>query len=156
MTEWTKFQTSTILENYVRLLGYIISQMDTDEIDAAERRADTMKTYIKYYLEHMDYEYKWIISEIISDKILKEKILDVPFGFGNMDCAHDKCYFGRAECDEDKKLYIQIKDNLQNEIWYRKNRCQCATIDRTKVYHCWQCEVRDCGCQAHPSCCGKY
>jgi len=41
MTEWTKFQSSTMLENYIRLLGYIDAQMDTDEINYAEWDSST-------------------------------------------------------------------------------------------------------------------
>lgn len=153
MTEWTKFQNSTMLENYIRLLGYIDSQMDTDEIDYAERRADTMQSYIRYYLEHLDEEYMYELKGIIRLEILKEKILDVAFGFGNKDCDHDECYFGRAECDEDKALYKQIKCDIYNEINYRMNVCKCAPLD-TPNYRCWQCMVRDCGCKADRTCCG--
>ena len=154
MTEWAKFQSSTMFENYIRLLNYITSQMDTDEIDAAERRADTMKSYINYYLEHLDEHYMWELRSLISLDTIKEKILDVPFGFGNKDCDHDKCYFGRAECDKDKELYLDIKHVLYNEMYYRMNICKCANIDRTEIDQCWECMVRDCGCKASPSCCG--
>jgi len=144
MTEWDKFQSSTMLENYKRLLSYIDSQMDTDEIDYAERKVHTMKSYIQYYLEHIDNEYKWLLNEIIPLEILKEKILDVAFGFGDI------------KSDEDKELYIIMKCYIYDEIKYRETICKCATIDTTQRYQCWWCMVRDCGCKAHPSCCGEY
>jgi len=144
MTEAIKFQSSTMLQNYKRLLTYIESQMDTDEIDRAERRVDTMKTYIRYYLEHMDDHYKWILYDIIPLEILKEKILDVEFGFGD------------PESSDDTDLYSIIKESLHCEICYRDTICKCGSIDTTKFYECWQCMVRDCGCKADPSCCGKY
>jgi hypothetical protein len=118
--------------------------MDTDEIDRAERRVDTMKTYIRYYLEHMDDHYKWILYDIIPLEILKEKILDVEFGFGD------------PESSDDTDLYSIIKESLHCEICYRDTICKCGSIDTTKFYECWQCMVRDCGCKADPSCCGKY
>jgi hypothetical protein len=87
MTEWTKFQKSTMRENYIRLLAYIDAQMNTDEIDYAEREADTLKSYIEYYLEHLDIEYKYQLEGIIRTWILKEKILDVGYGFGDPTCG---------------------------------------------------------------------
>ena len=144
MTEWDKFQSSTMLENYVRLLGYIDAQMETDEIDCAERDADTMKRYIEYYLENLDEEYIYELKKIIPLEILKEKILDVAYGFGD------------PTCEIDVELSHTIQYDLYNEIDYRMNICKCTTVDRTERYECWQCRVRDCGCQAHPSCCGEY
>jgi len=125
MTEFDKFQSSTMLENYKRLLSYINSQMDTDEIDLAERQANTMKSYIQYYLENIDNEYKSLLDTIIPLEILKEKILDVPFGFGNI------------ENDEDNELYNIIKCYIYDEIKYRETTCKCATIDTTQRYQCW-------------------
>jgi len=144
MTEWTKFQSSTMLENYIRLLGYINSQMDTDEIDCAERDVDTMKRYIEYYLENLDEEYIYELKKIIPLEILKEKILDVAYGFGDPTCEIDLEFMHRIQCD------------LYNEIDYRMNICKCATVDRTEGDECWQCRVRDCGCKADRTCCGKY
>ena len=144
MTEWTKFQTSTMRENYIRLLRYIDAQMDTDEIDRAERRSDTMKSYIRYYLEHLDEEYIYELKKIIPLWILKEKILDVVYGFGD------------PTCETDVELMDTIKCDLYNEIYYRMNICKCATVDRTEGDECWQCRVRDCGCKADRTCCGKY
>ena len=46
MTEFDKFQRSTMVENYKRLLSYIDSQMDTDEIDFAERETTCKCTSI--------------------------------------------------------------------------------------------------------------
>lgn len=155
MTEAIKFQSSTMLENYIRLLGYIDSQMDTDEIDYAERDADRMQTYIKYYLEHIDSDYMYQLRWIIPLEILKEKILDVPFGFGNKDCNWDDCYFGREECRKEQELYNTIKEKLHYEIHYYENICKCASIDTTKFYQCWHCMVRDCGCKADRTCCGR-
>ena len=142
MTEWIKFQNSTMLENYKRLLTYIDSQMDTDEIDRAERRADTMQIYIRYYLEHLDEEYMYQLKKIIPLWILKEKILDVPFGFGD------------PNSEDDIELMHTIKCDLYHEIYYRTNVCKCGSIDTTKFYECWQCQVRDCGCKADRTCCG--
>ena len=143
MTEWTKFQTSTMRENYIRLLRYIDAQMDTDEIDRAERRSDTMKSYIRYYLEHLDVEYKYQLQGVIQPWILKEKILDVEFGFGD------------PTCEEDVELIHSIKCDLYNEIYYYTNICTCDTVDMTKFYQCWHCMVRDCGCKADRTCCGQ-
>jgi hypothetical protein len=133
-----------MLENYIRLLGYINSQMDTDEIDCAERDADTMKRYIEYYLENLDEEYIYELKKIIPLEILKEKILDVAYGFGDPTCEIDLEFMHRIQCD------------LYNEIDYRINICKCTTVDRTEGDECWQCRVRDCGCKADRTCCGKY
>lgn len=128
-------------ENYIRLLNYIALQIDTDEIDYAERKADTMKSYIEYYLEHMDREYKYELNRIIPYEILKEKILDVPFGFGDPSCRDDE-------------MIDTIRCDLYNEIYYLENICKCTIIDRTERDQCWECMVRECGCMASPSCCG--
>ena len=129
-----------MLENYICLLGYINAQMNTDYAEDT----DTIKSYITYYLEHIDLEYKWILSGIIPLETIKEKILDVSFGFGD------------PKSDEDKTLYLEIKERLYEEMEYRKNVCKCSSIDTLNFYQCWQCQVRDCGCKADPSCCGEY
>ena len=140
----TTFNDRTMLSNYIRLLSYIDIQIDTDAIDYAMGGFDTMKNNIKYYIEHIDDHYKWELVNLIPLWIIKEKILDVPFGFGD------------PTCEKDVQLYHKIKCDLYHEMWYRENRCKCDTIDTTKFYRCWQCQVRDCGCKADPTCCGEY
>jgi hypothetical protein len=142
MTEWTKFQNSTMRDNYIRLLGYIDGQMHTDEIDYAEREADRLQEYIKYYLEHLEVDYQNRLERIIRSWILKEKILDVAYGFGDATCAIDVELMNTIKCD------------LYNEINYYTNICRCATVDMSKFYQCWECMVRDCGCKADRTCCG--
>ena len=131
MTEATKFQNSTMLQNYRRLLKYIQSQMGTDKIDRAERRVDTMKTYIRYYLEHMETRYKEKLFRIIPIEILKEKVLDVEFGFGD------------STCERDVELCNTIAFNIYTEIKYYENICECGYIDKTKQVQCWYCDIND-------------
>ena len=140
MTEWTKFESSTMLQNYIRLLGYIDKHITTEYVDDDH----TLKSYIEYYLEHLDKEYIYELKKIIPLWILKEKILDVAYGFGDPTCAIDVELMHRIQCD------------LYNEIDYRRNVCKCATVDRTDRDECWQCRVRDCGCKGDRTCCGKY
>lgn len=135
----SEFHSNTMLENYIRLLNYIVVQMYTDQIDYTQQTNFQMKSYIKYYLEHLNDDYKWELTGIIPLEILKEKILNESFGFGN------------PLSTEDNELSNKFKDDLAKEIFYRVNRCKCV-----KRYQCWYCRVRDCGCKAHPSCCGEY
>jgi len=138
MSEWEKFDNSTMVENYVRILQYINAQIDTVE------HTGIMQAYIDYYIEYLDSEYKDRLFWIIPYGILKEKILDVSFGFGD------------PTSQDDIQLRNLIKYEINEELEYRNTICQCATIDRAKRSQCWQCEVRDCGCDAAPSCCGTY
>ena len=129
MTEAIKFQSSTMLQNYKRLLTYIESQMGTDEIDRAERRVDTMKIYIRYYLDHMESRYKEKLFKIIPLEILKEKVLDVEFGFGD------------STCERDVELGNTIAFNIHTEIKYYENICECGYIDKTKQVQCYFCDI---------------
>ena len=113
------FKRNTAIENYRTILEFILYQINTDTSDYWSRDYIHNNTYIIYFLEHIDDKYKNKIFKIISYETLKNKVLDVKYGFG---VNHD---------NDDRCLYYQINNKIQEEL--------SATYDSGCMY---------CGCSA--------
>ena len=125
MTEATKFHSSTMLQNYKRLLTYIESYISSMTIDTAERGDDIMKTTIRYYVDHMENRYLNKLFKIVPLDILRETVLGVEYGFF------------------DPTFLNTIASDIHTEIKYYENICECGYIDKTKQVQCWYCDIHD-------------
>lgn len=131
-TNWYEklFKESKPLSNYKYLLELILFQIQTES--DWERGYEHCGYIIEHYIDNLAEPYRDKIFEIIPYDILKEKILDVPFGFGT-------AFQNQDTSKADEELFYKIHEALQ-----------MAESDSEHYLYCEdnQKGCRKCGCSA--------
>jgi hypothetical protein len=133
------FQQNTNAENYRFLLECILLQINSVDSDIENLSYRKNKECIKYILENIHQTYKSKVFNIISYDILKNKVLNVEYGFGLNDNYNDTC------------LYYEINNAIQDELSDTYDSgcvyCGCSSEKDThgdRICYCDRCSLNGC------------
>lgn len=107
--DWYKtlFQTNKPLNNYKYVLELILLQMESES--DWDRGYEHQGYIIQHYLDNLEESYREKIFDLIPHDILKEKILDVPYGFGT-------AFQEVSTSKEDEALFYKYRDIINDTL----------------------------------------